>query len=136
MNILKIKTSNRKKGDIGENAAAKHLKKKGYKILERNFVALDGEIDIIAANSEYYVFCEVKARTENIGDYTSYRPAAAVNCEKQKKIINIAKYYLATKNDGRKIRFDVIEVILDKEDKVKDICHMEAAFNLNTAYRR
>ena len=48
MNIFKAKTKRRTLGDIGEKAACKYLKTRGYKILRRNFIAEDGEIDIIA----------------------------------------------------------------------------------------
>ena len=47
MKILDILTPNRKKGNIGERAAVRFLRKNGYKILERNYVALGSEIDEI-----------------------------------------------------------------------------------------
>ena len=56
MNILKVLTERRKIGNIGERAAARYLKRKGYKILKRNYVPLDHEIDIIAENREYTAF--------------------------------------------------------------------------------
>ena len=136
MNILKIRTSNRIKGDIGEKAARKLLRKKGFKILEKNYVALDAEIDIIAKNSEYYVFCEVKTRTKKSCEELDRRPASAVTPDKQKKIISAAKYYLSTKYDGRKVRFDIIEVLINEAGKILETCHIESAFNLNTARGR
>ncbi len=53
MNILKIFTEKRIIGNIGEDAVVKYLKKNHYKILERNYVMGDHEIDIIAENDEY-----------------------------------------------------------------------------------
>ena len=48
----------------GEDLAAEFLIKKGYKILERNFEASQGEIDIIAKDNKELVFVEVKTRTD------------------------------------------------------------------------
>ena len=48
----------------GEDLATEFLTKKGYKILERNFEANQGEIDIIAKDNKELVFVEVKTRTD------------------------------------------------------------------------
>ena len=39
---------NQEIGKIGENLATKYLSGIGYKILERNFSCMQGEIDIVA----------------------------------------------------------------------------------------
>ncbi len=135
MNILKVLTSRRATGNVGEDAAAKYLGKHGYKILERNYAEVGGEIDIIARNREYYVFVEVKTRTLGHESPKEPRPASAVTPEKQKKIITTAKWFLGTVPKGRKIRFDVIEVYLNEEKEVQRIMHLENAFNYNTANR-
>ena len=59
MNILKVLTERRIAGNFGEGEAARLLKKKGYKILAKNYVGKDGEIDIIASDAEFIVFTEV-----------------------------------------------------------------------------
>ena len=129
MNILKVLTKQRKIGDIGEAAAAKHLKKNGYKILERNYVAAGAEIDIIAENREYTVFAEVKTRTYAPGGTNKEsRPAAAVNYEKQSTIIKVAKCYLAYNKKDKRVRFDILEIYLDKDGKIAKINHIENAF--------
>ena len=53
MNILKVLTPRRSLGNLGENYAARLLKKKGYRILERNYIGKWGEIDIIAGKIRY-----------------------------------------------------------------------------------
>ncbi|KKP86331.1 MAG: hypothetical protein UR87_C0022G0011 [candidate division CPR3 bacterium GW2011_GWE2_35_7] len=40
-----------KLGDLGEEIASNYLKKKGYKILERQYKSQYGEIDIIAEHT-------------------------------------------------------------------------------------
>ena len=134
MNILKILTVKREIGNIGELAAVKFLRKNGYKILERNYVAAGYEIDIIAENRDYTVFTEVKTRTLGAQSPKEARPASSVTPEKQRKIIATAKYYLAAHASGRRIRFDVVEVYLDQSKKVHDIVHLKSAFNYNTAH--
>ncbi len=142
MKILDVKTEERVIGDIGEDFAAKFLKKNRYKILERNYVQSDTEIDIIAENREYIVFVEVKTRTLGKENPCEPRPASSVTPDKQKKIINCAKYYLANYPKNKKVRFDIIEVLLEEQikpwvkRKLNTLNHLEAAFNYNTAYSR
>ena len=136
MNILRILTSARIKGNAGEKAAARYLKKKKYKILSRNYVAKNKEIDIIAENKDTVVFVEVKARTENVVVRGEPRPASAVTPDKQRSIIRTAKYYIATQKINKRISFDVIEVFLDGTKKAVKINHLENTFNLNSANRR
>ena len=51
-------------GRAGEEYAAKWLEEHGYHILEQNYHSRFGEIDIIAEDSQYIVFVEVKTRAE------------------------------------------------------------------------
>ena len=101
----------RKTGKIGEDLACNYLQNNGYKVLERNFLCRQGEIDIIAQDKSEKVFIEVKTRTnKKYGE-----PADSVTNEKQKHIIKATKYYLYKnfiKNEY--IRLDIIEVYLYK----------------------
>ena len=138
MEILKIKTRNRKIGDIGEEAAVKFLKKKKFKIIKRNYVAVNHEIDIIAEDKEHQIFVEVKCREENDNTAFSSRPADAVTREKQRAIIRAASYFIGFNPSDKKKRFDVIEVIVKTTDnnvEVTDINHLEGAFTKNDAYK-
>lgn len=94
-------------GNNGESIAARHLKKKGYRILEQNYRTSLGEIDIIAADRDTIVFVEVKARQSNrFGN-----PKWAVTPRKQRKISMVALHYLkSTKQDQVKARFDVVSI--------------------------
>ena len=92
-------------GNIGEEAAVQALKKRGYKIIERNYRTKMGEIDIIAKDGEYTVFVEVRLRKSNAFG----SPADTIDERKQQKIIKAAQMY-AVKNDiyDTPMRFDVV----------------------------
>lgn len=136
MKILELLTPKRRLGNKGERIAARALKRKGYKILKRNYVAAGYEIDIIAESRESIAFVEVKTRTEHGTDPWEPRPASSITPDKQRKIISAAKYFLATYAGGKRVSLDVIEVYLDNKSKKQKVVHMENAFNLNTAYKR
>ena len=96
-------------GKIGEDLAAKYLNNLGYTIIDRNFVAKQGEIDIIARDKKEIVFIEVKTRTNDLYG----KPIEAVNIPKQKHLKRTVKYYLYSKHlENEFVRLDVIEVYL------------------------
>ncbi len=135
MKILKVDTEKRRIGTLGEKYAVKYLKKQGYKILEKNFVADGNEIDIIATKKDILAFVEVKTRTIGTDNPYEPRPASAVMSGKQKKIIKTAKLYSSAhpeKSKEKLHRLDIIEVYLEK-GKANTINHMESAFTKNTA---
>ena len=94
-------------GKESESLAVSHLKKNGYEILERNYRSKLGEIDIIAKDKGTLVFVEVKAkRSDRFGN-----PKEAVTLKKQRKISQVALYYLNDTNQSRvKARFDVVAI--------------------------
>lgn len=101
----------RAEGNKGEQLAVKELKKHGYKILDRNYVARRGEIDIVAFKKPYYVFVEVKSRNGN--DFG--RPIEAVTEDKIRHLVYAGKEYLFKKGlMGQPVRFDVVEIIEGK----------------------
>ena len=120
-----MKSENKDKGNIGENIAAKYLKKQGYEIIKRNYTNSYGEIDIIAAHDGYIVFVEVKTRTGLEFGY----PAEAVDAHKRRKISQVAGGYIQSKRlYDYPVRFDVIEVYDGK------INHIENAFDSYLRY--
>ena len=93
-------------GALGEDIAARFLRSKGYRILERNYSCRFGEADLIVKGSGYLVFVEVKLRKDS-------RFAEArefVDRKKQEKIKRTAQYYLMKHDSDLPVRFDVIEV--------------------------
>lgn len=135
MNILKVLTDKRIKGNTGEYGVAKLLKKRKYRVIEKNYIAGGQEIDIIAKNNEYICFVEVKTRSDNAKNTYGARPADAVNREKRRSIISAAKIYSSIhSNDGYKFRFDVAEVYLDDKGKIRQINYLENAFTADRDY--
>ncbi len=100
-------------GKKGEDIATAFLKKKGYKILERNFYCRQGEIDIIAVDNKEIVFIEVKTRNN-----TNYgMPSEAVTKNKYKHLRKATEYYVYKNNLYQEfIRLDIIEILF-KQDK-------------------
>jgi putative endonuclease len=69
----------------------RHLEWLGYAILERNFRCPLGEVDIVAIQGEYLVFCEVKARRTRGSGF----PGEAIHERKQRRMARLAEAYLA-----------------------------------------
>jgi len=138
MKILDLLTPKRITGNYGEKQAAKYLRRHGYKILARNYVAAGAEIDLVARTRDTTVFVEVKTRREGHENPCEPRPASAVTPEKQRKIISAARAFMRRERAVSRLRFDIAEVILydEKKPKVKEIRHLISAFSLDTAYQR
>ncbi|RLB08083.1 MAG: YraN family protein [Deltaproteobacteria bacterium] len=97
-------------GDRGEDLAVRYLLKRGYKVIEKNYRCFLGEIDLIARDKGTLVFVEIKARSSaRFG-----LPQEAVSPFKQRKLIQVAKAYMAERHLGEAIatRFDVVAVQL------------------------
>ena len=95
----------RQVGTEKENLAAEYLKKKGYFIIEKNYRVRQGEIDLIAEESGYLVFIEVKyRRTSRLGTGEE-----AVNTKKQRRILGAARWYLM-EHGMCPCRFDVAAI--------------------------
>jgi putative endonuclease len=109
-------------GQLGENLAVQHLLDSGYKIRHRNWKSGRYEIDIIAENSNFIVFIEVKTRSENY----QVHPSNAVTTPKQRLIILAAESYLDRNNISKDSRFDIISVI--SSGKSYSVEHIEDAF--------
>ena len=82
--------SRRELGDSGEKLACGALKKKGYRILEKNYRCRYGEIDIIAKHKGSLVFIEVRSKTgDSFGS-----PEESVTSQKKQRLISTAMDYL------------------------------------------
>ena len=111
-------------GKLGEKAARKFLKKRGYRIRETGFRCHHGEIDIIAQRKDYLVFVEV--RTKSNLDFGT--PEESITQSKKKKLIALALTYTSTHQDLPSLwRIDVVAIELDDKGKTKRIELIENA---------
>ena len=112
--------SNRKQlGRRGEQLVAQHLERLGWRVLQTNFRCPQGEIDIIAEETQgsdkTLVFLEVKTRSGKAHG----TPVEAVDARKQRRLWNVAQAYLgaiAAGGDEPSCRFDIAEVFIDIND--------------------
>lgn len=89
----------------GEDAAARHLERAGYRLLERNYRCRAGELDLVALDGETVVFVEVKLR------HAPFDPLEAVDERKQRQVSRAAFDFLLRRGMlGRSARFDVVAV--------------------------
>lgn len=127
----KGKPEHLRRGELGERAAKKFLRRQGLKFLAANFRSERGEIDLIFREGDCLAFVEVKTRSSE--DWT--RPAAAVNAERRRRLSRAALDYLRLlKNPAVKIRFDIVEVLL-AEGKVREVRHLPNTFAMTKPYR-
>ena len=111
-------------GDAGEEAAALHLSKQGYRIVARQHRCRRGEVDLIAEKGSLLVFVEVRTRaTARFG-----APEETVGRVKQQRILAAAQDFLARRRGPeRGVRFDVVAVV----DGLRgpQLTHYENAFD-------
>jgi len=121
-----MKVSSYELGKAGEELACDFLKEQGFFISARNYRSEYGEIDIIAENREIVLFVEVKLRSSKVG----YFPREAVTMDKKRRIIHAAKNFIYRSKNPLPTRFDVIEIIMnDRQDlKDSDVNWIENAF--------
>lgn len=119
------------RGQAGERAARRHLRRAGLKFLTANFRSPRGEIDLVCRDGDCLVFVEVKTRSSE--DWV--RPAAAVDSDKRRLLSQAALDYLRRlDNPPVKFRFDVVEVLLS-DDRVREVRHLPNTFHLSAPYR-
>ncbi len=116
---------NKALGAMGERFAAEVLQKQGLTVLERGWRSPYGEIDIIARDTEYICFIEVKTRREN----SSFPGEQAVNSTKQRRIIQTALCYLAQTDCQLQPRFDMLSIITNKQGHILHYNYWTGAFD-------
>lgn len=118
------KSQSSKTGSLGEEQAQRFLQNKGMKLVARNFGCRWGELDLIMKDDETLVIVEVRVRSS-----TEYGLAhETVNQKKQLKIIRATKFYLQQSKWWGDVRFDVVAVVPQGNDKFA-IEHIRDAFS-------
>ena len=104
-----MQTSPQALGVLGEELAFHELRRRGYKVLLRNYECVLGEIDLIAKHQGFLVFVEVRTRSSE----EKGTPAESVTHEKRRQILKVAKYYLNRYGiQNVPCRFDVAGVLI------------------------
>ena len=104
------------------------LRRKRYRILEKNYTCRYGEIDVVARDGRTLVFVEVKTRMS--GRYGP--PQLAVTPRKQRRYARAALHYLQEKGTPDvPVRFDVVSVLMSEEGKVLQRNVIQNAFEVD-----
>lgn len=110
-------------GLYGQEEAEKFMKAKGMSLIEANFRAAGGEIDLIMKDGTYVVFVEVKLRR----GLQYGLPREAIDMRKQQRIKKAAMHFITRRRlHNNDFRFDAVEVF-DTADGLS-INHIENAF--------
>jgi len=115
-------------GRLGEQAAAEHLIRRGFQIVERNYRTRWGELDIVAYDGRTLAFCEVKARRLSA---SGRDPLESVHLRKRSQVRKMAGRWLIERTErpyADNIRFDAIGVTFDTAGRLVRLEHLEGAF--------
>jgi putative endonuclease len=100
-------------GQWAEELAADFLRRRGLRILFRNYRCPSGELDLIARDGNVIVFVEVRATASG----EPLRPALSIDEKKERRLWRLAHYFLAQHHLlGVMARFDVVLVVTAKAD--------------------
>lgn len=133
LHVQHAKENNRKVGAIGENLTTLYLEKKGFLILNRNYLKKWGEIDIVARGTDGSVhFVEVKTvsyetkeRLEWAKRSGSWRPEDNVHPEKIKRLSRAIDSWLTEKRYTGNWQIDVAAVKIVPRETYATIKYME-----------
>lgn len=108
--------TNKELGKFGEEIAKKYLINKGFEFITENYFTRCGEIDLIFKDKEILIFVEVKAR-KNRNQFET-----AIGFQKVKNLQASVEIFLEKEEISfNEMRFDVIFIFLDSEEKVVEI---------------
>lgn len=112
-------------GRLGEDLAAKHLQRLGYRIVGRRERVLRGDIDIVALDGRIVVFVEVRSRSDTLHGH----PSETVGPVKQRRIAELANAYIRRHRlQDCQVRIDVVTVIFGADGESPIVEHFENAF--------
>jgi putative endonuclease len=129
-----MSASRRAAGLLGERVAARHFERHGYRLIDRNYRAREGEIDLIATVDSTLVFCEVKTIVARGSGRGPAHPLEAVGPAKRRQVRRLARLWLAERRAStpaqacRDIRFDAIGILVSPRGEVLSLEHVESAF--------
>lgn len=115
-------------GQRSERAAARYLRRNGYRILAANVADRLGEIDLLALDPDGTTLVVVEVRSTSTGD--AQKAADSVDYVKQKKLTEAAVRYLARRGLlGVTLRFDVLAIAWPPQQREPTVMHLRQAFD-------
>ena len=113
-------------GERGERFAARWLRRRGFRILQRNFHLGDDEADLLAIDPDGKTLVVIEVKTRAIDDVV---PESAIDQRKQFRMARLASRLIKMqKYSDRPVRFDAVAVVWPVRGK-PEIRHSIAAFD-------
>jgi putative endonuclease len=112
-------------GRLGEQLAADHFERLGWRIVERNYQTRLGELDLVAVDGHTLVFAEVKTCRLGRGE-----PWQSLHERKRAQVRRIAGLWFSERRGPffESVRFDAIGVLVDAAGALVRLDHLEDAF--------
>lgn len=123
-------------GSQGEELAAAHLSRLGYRVLGRNVRTRAGEIDLIVFDGATLAFVEVKTARRGAATTGALAageaPLARLRPRQRARLRRAAVAWMSEQGGerpfARNVRFDAVGVVLDARGKLICLDHIEAAW--------
>ena len=119
--------SRQRLGRLGEALARRRLQELGYRIVDANYRAPSGEIDLAAEHGSSLVFVEVRTRSSR----SFGQPEESITPRKRSHMVDAAREYMAASQAGeREWRIDLVAVEVGPNGRLKCIDVLENAIEL------
>jgi putative endonuclease len=104
-------------GAANEDVAETYLRRRGYRIVERNFKTKIGELDLVARDGDVLCFVEVRSRASaRFGDAIE-----TVDHFKRARVARMAQVYIAWRQPAfDRARFDVLGITGERITLIRD----------------
>lgn len=121
---IKGKSHNKQVGYSSEEFVSKYLEKKGFKILDKNYVIQGGEIDLVCMDKVEIVFVEVKS----LSSKSEIMLEQTITKKKNRSLIRTCRVWLSRKGlENSEWRIDFVGVIFERYDKIITLKHIRNA---------
>ena len=122
-----MSSSRQQLGRRGEEIARRRVEELGYEVLETNYRAKSGEIDLVAEHGGTLVFVEVRTRRGRaIGS-----PEESITARKRSHMIDSAQEYLqANDAEDKEWRIDLVAIEMSWDGRLDRVHVLENAVEL------